>query len=141
MAQVIEFMGNHPMLMFAFFLTLGMLLFTEYSRLFSGVKQVSPFAATQILNNGDALILDVREESEYKRGHVMNAMNVPVSHIDKRLHEIEKYKDQDVLLYCESGMRSGRAGNRLKKEGFAKLHNLAGGIAAWEKANLPVVTR
>lgn len=141
MNQIIEFASNHTMLFLAFFVTLGMLLFTEYTRLFSGVSALSPYAATQMLNGGEAVFFDVREEAEFKNGHVIDAHNFPVSSLDKRLHEIEKFKDKEIVLYCESGMRTSRFAAKLRKNGFTKLHVLAGGLAAWEKANLPVVSK
>ena len=68
-------------------------------------------------------------------------MNVPVGSIEKRLHELQKHKSRDVVVYCDNGMRTTRAVARLKKEGFEKVHTIAGGLAAWEKASLPTVTR
>ena len=66
MGQLFEFMGNHPLLIAAFGAVLGMLLYTEYQRFFSGVPQLSPYAATQLMNDGEALFIDVRDEKEYK---------------------------------------------------------------------------
>ena len=92
MDQIIEFVGNHPLLFIAFFATLGMLVYTEYMRIAGSSAQLSPFAATQLMNDGDTIVVDVRDENEYKNGHVLNARNLPVSKLDERMHEIEKYK-------------------------------------------------
>ena len=97
MSQFVEFVGNHPMLFMAFAITLGFLAYTEFSR-FTGVKSLSPYEATQLLNDGDAIFLDVRDDAEFKKGHVIDATNVPVSALDKRLHELEKYKSRDLSL-------------------------------------------
>lgn len=139
MGQIVEFIGNHTLLFVAFFAVLGMIIFTEWSRIKGAGNALSPFAATRMVNEGEALLLDVRGAGEYKTGHVLNAMNVPVGEIDKRLHEIQKYKQKDVLVYCDNGMRTSRAVARLRKEGFENLNTLAGGLTAWEKASLPVV--
>ena len=141
MERIPEFVGNHVLLVAAFFAVAGMLLYTEIARARAGGSALSPFAATRLLNDGDALVLDVRDEKEFKAGHVLNAKNVPVGQMDQRLHELQKYKGRDVLVYCDSGMRTSRAIARLRKEGFEKLHTLAGGLTAWEKASLPTVTR
>lgn len=141
MDQFIEFVGNHTLLFIAFFAVLGMIIYTEWTRFQGAASALSPFAATRLVNEGEALLIDVRGASEFKTGHVLNAMNVPVADIDKRLHELTKYKEKDVLVYCDNGMRTTRAIGRLKKEGFSKLHSLAGGLTAWEKANLPVVMK
>ena len=116
MNQVIEFVGNHPLLFVAFFMTLGMLIFTEYTRSFSGVKALSPYAATQLLNAGETTFIDVREDAEFKKGHVINARNMPITSFDNRLHEIEKLKDKDLVVYCENGMRATRASTKLRQK-------------------------
>ena len=140
MNQILEFVGNHPLLFVAFGATLGMLVWTEWTRVRSAATALSPYAATQLVNGGDALFVDVREEKEYKAGHLLNAKNFPVSKLDERMHEIEKLKGRDLVVYCDNGMRTSRATAKLRKQGFEKLHTLAGGLTAWEKASLPVVT-
>lgn len=141
MSQIIEFVGNHTLLIVAFFVTLGMLVYTEYMRATTASTALSPFEATQLMNSGNAIFLDVREESEFKAGHLLNARSMPVGKLDERMHEIEKFKDREVVVYCESGMRASRAIAKLKKNGFTALHALSGGLVAWEKANLPTVTK
>ena len=141
MSQIIEFIGNHTLLFVAFVATLGMLVYTEYMRMASANTALSPFEATQKMNDGEAVIIDVRDDAEYKGGHLLNARNFPVGKFDERMHELEKFKDKEVLVYCDSGMRSTRALAKLKKNGFTSLFSLAGGLTAWEKANLPTVTR
>ena len=141
MSQIIEFVGNHTLLFVAFLATLGMLIYTEYMRFTAANTALSPFEATQKMNTGEAIFLDVRDDSEFKSGHLLNARNMPVSKLDERMHEIEKYKEKDVVVYCDSGMRGTRAIAKLKKNGFTRLFSLAGGLVAWEKANLPTVSK
>ena len=141
MDRIPEFFGNHLLLFAAFFAVLGMLIYTEWTRLKTGNTALSPFAATRLINDGEALVVDVRDEKEYKTGHVLGAKSVPVGSMDQRMHELQKHKGRDVLVYCDNGMRTARAVARLKKEGFDKVHTIAGGLAAWEKASLPTVTR
>jgi len=98
MSRVFEFAGNNPLLIAAFFAVLGMIIFTEYSRVSSGMKALSPFAATKLLNGGEAIFLDVRDDKEYKAGHVMNARHVPLSTMDKFMHELEKHTAEEKRL-------------------------------------------
>jgi len=141
MSQLVEFVGNHTLLFVAFVAVLGMILYTEWVRFQGSGSALSPFAATRLLNDDDAILLDVRNESEYKSGHVLNARNIPLSDFGKRLHELQKFTDRDVVVYCDNGMRTTRAVAKLKKAGFDKLHTITGGLVAWEKASLPTVTR
>lgn len=141
MSQLIEFIGNHTLLFIAFSMTLGMLVYTEYMRISSANTALSPYDATQKMNEGTAVFLDVRDDSEYKGGHLLNSRSMPVSKFAERMHEIEKFKDQEVVVYCDNGMRSSRAIAKLRKAGFSQLFSLAGGLTAWEKANLPTVSK
>lgn len=141
MDQLVEFIGNHPYLCMAFAGVLGIIAYTEFDRMSSGIRSLTPYAATQLLNSGEAIFLDVRDDADFKKGHVIDAHNISVSSLDQRLTELEKHKDMDIVVYCDTGMRSAKAAQKLKKNGFAKSHSLAGGLAAWEKASLPLVTK
>ncbi len=141
MQQLIEFMGNHPLLFVAFFATLGMLIFTEYNRFFSGTSGLTPYAATQLLNDGEAVFVDVRDDAEFKNGHIKGARNMPVRSFDQQLHTLEKFKEKPVVVYCDNGMRTQRISAKLKKQGFTDLNTITGGLTAWEKANLPLVNK
>jgi rhodanese-related sulfurtransferase len=103
----------------------------------SGIKQIGPQEAVMLFNHDDALILDVRENSEYADGHIAKAKHMPLGQLKKRLGELDKYKDKAIVAVCRSGNRSGHACGILKKAGFEKVHNLAGGMGAWEQAGLP----
>jgi len=96
MGQVFEFISNHPLLVVAFVATVGMLGFSEYTRFFSGVKSLAPFVATQMLNSGQAIFVDVRSDSEYKNGHIINSKNMPVNQFAKHIHELEKFRPQKL---------------------------------------------
>ncbi|MFT6304787.1 MAG: rhodanese-related sulfurtransferase [Granulosicoccus sp.] len=141
MSQIIEFVGNHTLLFVAFFMTLGMLVYTEYVRMSGSSAALSPYDATQKMNEGNAVFLDVRDESEYKGGHLLNSLSMPVSKLSERMHEVDKFKGKEIVVYCDNGMRSSRAISKLKKNGCTELFSIAGGLAAWEKANLPTVSK
>jgi len=102
----------------------------------SGVKQVSPQEAVMLFNN-DALMLDVRENSEYTDGHIPKSRHIPLGQLGKRMSELEKYKDKPIVAICRSGSRSGHACSMLRKAGFPNVSNLAGGITAWNQAGFP----
>ncbi len=61
--------------------------------------------------------------------------------VDKRLGELDKFKDKPVIVVCQSGNRSSSTCNALTKRGFEKVYNLSGGISAWEQAGLPVTKK
>ncbi len=103
----------------------------------SGIKQVGPQEAVMLFNHEDALVLDVREQSEWADGHIAQAKHIPLGKLKDRTKELEKYKGKPIIAVCRSGNRSGHACGLLKKAGFENLHNLAGGMSAWDQAGLP----
>lgn len=102
----------------------------------SGVEQADTLKATRLYND-DALVLDVREDKEFAAGHIPKAKHIPLGQLSKRINELDKFKNKPVLVTCRSGQRSARACGMLKKAGFETVYNQAGGIIAWERANLP----
>lgn len=141
MEQYIEFFGNHPFLFGALGLTMGMILYTEYLRASAAGSSLSVNEATRLQNDGDAVFLDIRDNQAFKNGHLIDAKNIPLKSLDGKLSELSKHKDKPVIVYCENGMRSGKACSVLRKAGFEKVYLINGGLAAWEKASLPVVTK
>ncbi|HET6718758.1 MAG TPA: rhodanese-like domain-containing protein [Rhodocyclaceae bacterium] len=113
----------------------GMLLFPM---LRPGGKEVSPTDATLMINRENAVFIDVRSAAEFASGHVPDSINIPREKIVERIAEIEKYKDRPLILNCASGARSGSACGELRKRGFDKVFNLAGGVGAWAQAGLPI---
>lgn len=115
----------------------GLMLVMPGFRRFSGIKQIGPQEAVLLMNHEDALVLDVREQSEFIDGHIAKARHIPLGGLAKRLDELEKYKDKPIIAVCRSGSRSGMACRTLRKAGFERLHNLDGGMIAWDRAGLP----
>jgi rhodanese-related sulfurtransferase len=103
----------------------------------SGVKQIGPQEAVLLFNHEDALVLDVREQSEWADGHITKAKHIPLGQLKDRLSDLEKFKNKPIVAVCRSGNRSGSACGILKKAGFDNVHNLAGGMMAWQQAGLP----
>lgn len=139
MSQFVEFVVNHWVLWTAFFVLLGLLLGGEIQRRRYGIPQVGPNQAIQILNRDGALLLDVREDKELaETGRIPNARHIPLGQLGQRLAELKTGKDKPVVAYCRSGSRSNKAATQLRKAGYTQVYNLAGGILAWENANLPL---
>ena len=79
------------------------------------------------LINENAIIIDVREVEEYNREHIPNAINIPLSEIDT----ISYNKNDTIIVYCQSGMRSLEAVKILADMGYTSLYNLDGGLLNW----------
>jgi rhodanese-related sulfurtransferase len=99
---------------------------------------LSPVEATLKINRDDALVVDVRTQDEFARGHIVGARHVPLPDLERRLAELGKYKTKPVILCCQSGARSASALATLRKAGFEQAFNLRGGLQEWERAGQPV---
>lgn len=115
----------------------AMILWSMFGSKVRGIKDVDTHGALQLINHKNAFILDVRQPDEYKSGHIINAQLIPLGDLKTRIGELAKYKDKPVVVVCRSGNRSGSACATLAKLGFTGAYNLAGGMMAWQKANLP----
>ncbi len=128
---------NQNILLIALVVVSGLsLLWPAFAR--PSGNSVSPGEATQLINREDAHIVDVRESDEFAGGHLPEAINIPAGKLAERIGELEKFKGKPVILCCASGMRSNKACGELKKQGFDKLYNLAGGVDAWVGAGYPI---
>src|SRR5574340_192987 len=115
-----------------------MLFWSIFNSRIRGIKEVDCTAALQLINHKNALVLDVREDSEYQLGHILNSTLIPLGKLNERIGELEKYKELPIVVVCRSGNRSGTACTLLGKRGFTQAYNLAGGVTAWQKASLPL---
>jgi rhodanese-related sulfurtransferase len=132
-----EFVQNNLLLIAVAFVS-GAMLIWPLVRRGAGGPWVSTLQATHLINREDALVLDVREPAEYAKGHILGAKNAPLADLERRLPELAKFKARPVIVLCESGNRATNAIGILRRNGFDRAFNLAGGLAAWQQAGLPV---
>ena len=136
MEQLIAFVTNHPFLVGTFAVLLGLFIRNEMAR---GGASISAAELVQLVNNENALVVDVRDKAEFDSGHIVDSINIPFSSLETRADELSKYKDRPLVLACKMGQHSGSAGTMLKKKGFENVSRLKGGIAEWRGQSLPVV--
>lgn len=84
----------------------------------------------------DVVVLDVREQWEYDEGHIPGVTLIPMGEVANRLAEIPT--DKEVIVTCRSGNRSGQVTDFLRQQGFDNVHNMDGGILAWQAAGYDV---
>jgi rhodanese-related sulfurtransferase len=141
MEHIIEFVGNHLLLCAAFVVVLLMLIKAEFEHQTLKAYQLDPTSAIRVMNSEDAIVIDVRDAADYSNGHLKNAKNIPLQSLRDKLDELSGSRGKPIMAYCRSGNLSGKACRVLKKSGFTKVHNIAGGIMAWQDANLPLTKK
>lgn len=141
MNRLFEFAGNHIFLFAALGGVILLLIANEiYGRL-QGDKRIGPNEAVRLINHENAVVLDVRNAAEFKKGHILHARNVVAARVAEHESELAKFKQQVVLCYCALGTVAPQACEQLRKLGFERAYSLKGGLNAWQGANLPVTTK
>lgn len=141
MQQFQEFIANHPILWSLFAAVVAAFVATELWRALRGQRPVPPSEAVRLINSSDAVVVDVRSAADFKKGHLLNAINIPLAGITERASEISKDKEATILCYCAIGSTAPQACAKLRKLGYDNVYALKGGINGWQSAGLPVTRK
>lgn len=107
----------------------------------SEIREWRPLEAEQqIAQDGNLVVVDVREQHEWNDGHLPAALHVPRGFLELQIEEKVPDKTAPVLLYCAGGVRSLLAGQTLQQMGYRNVISMAGGYGAWTAAGLPTET-
>lgn len=101
-------------------------------------RPVSPHEVTRLVNEGNSVLVDLRDSADFKAGHIVGALNIPYAKLSKESTEVASYKDKTIILIDKMGQHAGAVGRLLGKEGFT-VHRLGGGIGEWQAQNLPLI--
>lgn len=136
MERLIEFAIQHYYLVAAWVVTLAVLLWTEKRK---AGKSVSPAEATRLINKENGVILDIRQRKEWDTGHITGAHHIPFADLDRRLSELEKFREQPIIVVCNLGQAAGSASKKLKAAGYSQVVRLSGGMTEWKAQNMPII--
>ena len=101
------------------------------------ITEISAEEARAVAQRGDAKLIDVREESDWKQGHAEGAQHLSKGVIELEIEEQVPDVNQQIICYCGGGSRSALAADNLQKMGYTNVRSLAGGLKAWKEAGLP----
>lgn len=137
MQRLLEYIGNHPYLVAAAVLAAIVVLVYEFRERVQAFAAVSAMPAVRLINQG-ALVIDLRSKALYDAGHILDARNVPAAELASQAEALKKWRDKNIIIYCDSGTSGASAARSLAKLGFNKVFNLQGGLSAWLKDNMPL---
>ena len=139
MDRIVEFAGNHLLLVLALVASFLLVLFVELRRKASGVLAIGPADAVSLINK-DALVLDLRSVEAYNRGHIVNSRNLPFDELDAKLPKLGNLSGRTVVTVCDAGVNSAKAAQKLRQAGVEHAYGLKGGMNGWSQDGMPVVT-
>jgi rhodanese-related sulfurtransferase len=137
MARFLEFLVNHWVLTGLWLAVATTLLAYLNSKLSAG--SLSPNQTVALVNKDEGIVLDVRDRKEFEKGHIVDAVNIPLPKLAERAGELEKSKERPIIVVCQHGQQAGTAVNLLQGKGFTKVSKMAGGLSEWQTQNLPLV--
>lgn len=138
MAQFIEFLGNHPVLVGCWLAAFAAILFYHQR---TGSKGVSPAQAVGLINRSDAIVVDVRDKKDFDEGHIVDAVHIPAAKLAQRASELKKHKGKPVIVACKLGQQAGDAVKALEAAEHDPVYKLVGGMTEWRAQSLPVVSK
>lgn len=140
MQEVLQFAAHHWLLC-GLFIILLVLLMIEEARSKGLMGQLSPPDLVQLINHESVAVIDIRNREAFQSGHIVGAINISQSDLEKDPSKLNKYKGRNLVIVCETGQKAGGIAVKLKKQGFENVHALSGGIHAWKSANMPLVKK
>ncbi|MEK4028033.1 rhodanese-like domain-containing protein [Pseudobacillus sp. FSL P4-0506] len=115
-----------------FYLILAIFIFIAIKNMMpaAGVRNAAADELKKEIRKKDKQWIDVRTPGEFKASHIKGFKNLPLQQLSARIKELDP--EREVVVMCQSGMRSRKAARLLKKKGFKKITNIAGGITTWK---------
>ncbi len=141
MEQLIEFAGNHGMLVAGFAGIILLLVWTEISRHTRGYIELTPIQAVQKINQGQTSIVDISSSADFSKGHLAGAAHIALSRFTQADPDIEKIKTGPVLLVCKNGQTAHQAAAKLVKLGAVDVAVLKGGTTQWMADQYPLARK
>jgi rhodanese-related sulfurtransferase len=138
-ARFIEFALNHYLLVLALLVVTYLLIQELLDSAFKKFGFLSPLLAVTKMNDGNTVVIDVREYDEFNKGHIEGAVNLPLSNLKEQSSSLNAYQNNPVLVVCQDGTRSANAGKLITKAGLKDVFVISGGMQAWqEDYKLPI---
>ena len=138
MEHIIEFAQDNFFLSGIWLALIILLLYTYIAGALSPVKELNTHEATLKINKEDAVLLEIRKQEEFKKGHIVGARQIKSSELESNdFSKLEKHKSQPIIVVCAMGMSAKKTASALLKAGFTEASVLQGGMSAWTSANLP----
>ncbi|MBV9575688.1 MAG: rhodanese-like domain-containing protein [Gammaproteobacteria bacterium] len=138
MQDLITFITHHALLSLITGIIFILLIFIELIRAKRKVFDITPTAATQLINHDNAVVIDLRPNDLYRQSHIINAVSLRSEDIHASPKKLEKYRTRTIILVCNSGTESLKIAATLLKQGY-NAYSIAGGIRAWHSAQMPLV--
>lgn len=138
MQALISFLSEHSALFLAFCVLVVLAIIVEFIRLRRAAAKISPQQAVLLINRENAVVVDLRQTTDFQAAHIVDAVSIPYAELKNRIKSLNAHRTKPLLLVATSETDSTTAANDLSQAGF-DTRILAGGIRAWREAELPLI--
>ncbi len=139
MDELLKFIGEHWLLWSALALiALAFIALEVQTRM--GGEQIAPEKVVDMINHDQAVLFDVRPQENFAKGHIVNAIHLPLADIEANSVNYKQHQDKPVIVVCQLGRSAVGGAMQFRKAGFTKVYVLQGGMQAWLAAKLPETT-
>lgn len=132
----LQFLAEQWLLISALASCLLLLLFHESRR---GGPSLTPHQLVALINQKQAAVIDLRDPAEYRKGHIVGAINLPFAKLQERWSELEAMRERPLVLVCKLGQSASSASKQLRAKGFTEVYRLGGGLVEWDGLQMPLV--
>lgn len=141
MEKVLFFASEQWLLISALAAAVWALIYLDHR---SAGASLSAHALTEMVNNEQAVVIDLREKADFDQGHIVGAVNVPYSKWQSQqaaggANELAAYKERPIVLVCKMGQHSSQVARKLKTAEYSDIYRLSGGLAEWQNAQMPLI--
>lgn len=138
MQDLVNFLSNHAALTAAMSIVVVLLFVVEFMRAKRATFNITPAQATQKINRDNAVVIDMRSNEAFRKGHIIDAISMTMDDLKKNPKKLDKYRNKPLILVCNLGNESQKMAPTLIKQGF-NTYSIAGGIRAWSDAQMPLI--
>jgi len=138
MQDLITFISNHPVLCLATALVFVLATIVELIRARRNIINISPSRVTMMINHDNAVVIDIRANDIYRKGHIIDAVSMTSKELRENSKRLEKFRIRPIIVTCNAGIESQKVAALLLKHGY-NVYSLSGGMRAWIEAQMPVV--
>lgn len=138
MEHLPEYLHNHPYIAGIAVLMAVIVAAYELRARAQNYSAVLPQEAIRLMNGG-AVVFDLRDAESFAAGHITGAKTLSAEQLESAAESLKKYKQKNLILYCDQGVRGTAAVRKLHAQGFTQVFNLKGGLAAWRAESLPLL--
>ena len=138
MQQIMIFLSQHWVLALLFLVVLVAVVIVEIMWRIGTTRSLGTAELIHAINRQQATVIDIRSAKAYQQGHITQAINVEASSGQSVSKRLQKYKNKQVVVYCDDAVHSATFAKQLLQQGFTQVNYLTGGITAWKNDNLPL---